>query len=624
MTETNAYIIILVDSDNMNNKYSKMIIFYVFCLCFIGLIGVSAAFFTSLTPSESASTIFAKGGQMNVVYDNKSDNISVSNIYPREEAWVTKKFQVIGNNTTDLLMFYKVKMVIDNNEFGLDLSYKLTGTNTANSGALIPNVSSNAYIGERDVSLGTGYHVKGTGNVHEYTLQIFLKPRNTGNDSRDNQNYAQQANFAAHLVIEIDGTSTEKAPKNWDSAASNTLLAGIKKNYARPTATLTNPITDASASNEAVMSLAPDDYGISYYFRGNVQNNFVSFAGMCWRIVRITGDGSIKLALYDYSSANCTNTGDDLAFARYSGTTYTTKFNENVPEQVNRYYGSQNTLEGNDKYNDLILNPRNNSYQLLSIGGDRKANDNAYMGFMYGTPNSNTYAATHANINKSTILQNLETWYKAKLTAYTDKLADTIWCNDKSTVKNVTMNMFESANGLLNKESLPIPGLGYQKELTMYGSGIRNFGIEQSGENYTNGTGPSLICPKDNDGGKLSKFTVDDTVNGNGNLDYKIGLLTVDEMILAGMATYLVGINNNYDQNSVTSYLRSNANYYYWTLSPVDLLFDGAGVCHSGGGGLLVDAYVERSSALRPVVSLKSATTISGGNGTASSPFVIN
>ena len=582
MTETNAYIIILVDSDNMNDKYSKMIIFYVFCLCFIGLIGISAAFFTSLTPSESGSTIVAKGGQMNVVYDNKSANISVSNIYPREEALLTKKFQVIGNNTTDLLMFYKIKMVVDNNEFGLDLSYKLTGTNTSNSGALIPNVLSNAYIGERDVSLGTGYHVKGTGNVHEYTLQIFLKPRNTGNDSRDNQNYAQQANFAAHLVIEIDGTSTEKAPKNWDKAGSNTLLAGIKKNYASPTATLTNPITDASASNEAVMSLAPDDYGISYYFRGNVQNNFVSFANMCWRIVRITGDGSIKLALYDYSSASCTNTGDTLAFARYNGNTYTTEFNEQY-------------------------------------------NDNAYVGFMYGTPNSSTYAATHANINKSTILQNLETWYKAKLTSYTDKLADTIWCNDKSTVKDVTLNQTASEKGVLNKDSMVYNGLGYQKELTMYGSGIRNFGIEQSGENYTNGTGPSLICPKDNDGGKLSKFTVDDTVNGNGNLDYKIGLLTVDEMILAGMATYLVYYNNNYDENSITSYLISNANYYYWTLSPGAFADDGAAlVLRSGGGGRLVFGYVVDFCALRPVVSLKSATTISGGNGTASSPFVIN
>ena len=156
-------------------KENKIIIIAIVLALTVLFSGLTYAYFTSATSSESGSTIVAKGGQMNVVYDNKSANISVSNIYPREEAWVTKKFQVIGNNTTDLLMFYKVKMVIDNNEFGLDLSYKLTGTNTANSGALIPNVSSNAYIGERDVSLGTGYHVKGKNNVHEYTLQIFLK-----------------------------------------------------------------------------------------------------------------------------------------------------------------------------------------------------------------------------------------------------------------------------------------------------------------------------------------------------------------------------------------------------------------------------------------------------------------
>ena len=618
MTETNAYSIILVDSDNMNNKYSKMIIFYVFCLCFIGLIGLSAAFFTSLTPSESASTIVAKGGSMSIRYDNKSGNIVVSNVYPKEDAWVTKKFQVIGNNTTDLLMFYKVKMVIDNNEFGLDLSYTLTGTNTANSGALIPNVSSNAYIGEHDVSLGTGYHIKGKNNVHEYTLKIFLKPSNK------DQNYAQQANFAAHLVIEIDGTSTEKAPKNWDKAGSNTLLAGIKKNYASPTATLTNPITDTSASNEAVMSLAPDDYGISYYFRGNVQNNFVSFAGMCWRIVRITGDGSIKLALYDYSSANCTNTGNDLAFARYSGEHYYTPFNGTDPELVNRYYGSQNTLEGNDKYNDLILNPRNNSYQLLPLRKDIQYDDNAYIGFMYGTPNSNTYAQTHANINKSVILQKLEAWYKAKLTAYTDKLTDTIWCNDKSTVKDVTINQGESENGVLNKQSVVFPGLGYKQELTLYGAGNRLFHLSQSREKFSSAMGPSLICPKDNDGGKLSKFTVDDTKNGNGKLDYKIGLLTADEMVLAGMTAYPTYVNNNYDNASVTSYLRSNANYDYWTLSPIAFDGDGALVWRAGGDGRLDGYGVDISHALRPSIALKSDTTISGGNGTASSPFVIN
>ena len=95
-------------------------------------------------------------------------------------------------------------------------------------------------------------------------------------------------------------------------------------------------------------------------------------------------------------------------------------------------------------------------------------------------------------------------------------------------------------------------------------------------------------------------------------------------MVLAGMATYPVYTNNNYDQNSLTSYLISNANYYYWTLSPVDFYFGDAYVWNSDVAGRLGDGVVDYSYALRPVVSLKSATTISGGNGTASSPFVVN
>ena len=562
-------------------KKNKIIIIAISFALVLLFSGLTYAYFTSATSSESGSTIVAKGGQMNVVYDNKSANISVSNIYPREEAWVTKKFQVIGNNTTDLLMFYKVKMVVDNNEFGLDLSYTLTGTNTSNSGALIPNVINSANIGLNDVSFGTGYHIKGENNVHEYTLQIFFKPRNTGDDSSDNQNYGQEANFAAHLVIEIDGTSTTSSPSNWDKVGSNTLLAGIKKNYTRPTATLTNPVTDISASNEAVMSLTPDDYGISYYFRGNVRNNFVSFAGMCWRIVRITGDGSIKMTLYDNASEKCTHSGGLLAFARYNGDTYKTKFNE-------------------------------------------KFNDNAYIGFMYGTPNSTTYAATHANINKSTILQNLETWYKAKLTAYTDKLADTIWCNDKSTVKNLVSTNFNIDNGELLKDAVVYGGLGYQKEYSVYGPYARNIGFEQGYIN-TLGTGPSLICPKDNDGGKLSKFTVDDTVNGNGNLDYKIGLLTVDEMALAGLAPYTNSKKKRFDPNSITSYLRNNAiNGEYWALSPRGFINIASVAWTSTNLGSLGSGLVHSSYALRPAISLKNDVTISGGNGTVSSPFVVN
>ena len=98
-------------------KRNKIIIIAISFALVLLFSGLTYAYFTSATSSESASTIVAKGGSMNIRYDNKSANITVSNIYPREEAWVNKKFQVIGNNTTDLDMIYKVKMIVDNNRF---------------------------------------------------------------------------------------------------------------------------------------------------------------------------------------------------------------------------------------------------------------------------------------------------------------------------------------------------------------------------------------------------------------------------------------------------------------------------------------------------------------------------
>ena len=38
-------------------------------------------------------------------------------------------------------------------------------------------------------------------------------------------------------------------------------------------------------------------------------------------------------------------------------------------------------------------------------------NDNAFVGYMYGTKESSTYAETHANKNDSTIKKYIDNWY---------------------------------------------------------------------------------------------------------------------------------------------------------------------------------------------------------------------
>ena len=572
-------------------KNNVIIVMFIVVLTMVIGIGLSYAFFSArISGEESESTIVMEAGSLSIEYADLSNAITVSKIYPKEDAWVTKEFKVTGKNTTDLVLFYKIKIVLDNNEFeGLGLSYSLESKNTGNNGNIIPSISKE-YIGKDDVNLGQGYFVNtgSTSKEHKYTLKIYFK------ENGEDQNYLQGAKFAAHIEIESGDKAVTLTPEGWDEAGSGTLLAGIKANYPTVMQPLTNPGKEASSSSEAVLAGAVDDYGMSYYFRGNVTNNYVQFANKCWRIVRVTGDGSIKLVLHNdnvnkvASPCASSNNSTTAAFARYSGTKYTTAFNN-------------------------------------------KRDDNAYVGFMYGTAGSSTYAKTHANINKSTILQNLETWYKNNLASYESKLADTIWCNDKSTKTNqtITTASLNTTTNKLNKSVDTIPGRGYGTNLSLYSVAQRTVAnyhyTDTSNKTYGPvGTGPTLICPLDNDGGKLSKLTVSDTINGNGALDYKVGLLTVDEVLYAGSIDYYGYQALNYNNSSINNYLRENSTgAWYWSFSPYSF-YGSAGVLNVGGSGCVSSYWVASTLGLRPAVSLTSATTISGGNGTSSNPFVIN
>ena len=318
-------------------------------------------------------------------------------------------------------------------------------------------------------------------------------------------------------------------------------------------------ITSNKNTTEALLASTVDDYGTSYYFRGAVKNNYVEFANKCWRIVRITGDGSVKLVLHNDNTAGAANpcssanNSTNAAFARYTGTTYKSKFNTDY-------------------------------------------NDNAYIGFMYGQAGASDYASAHANTNKSTILTNLETWYNNNLESYESKLADTIWCNDKSTFTTFTSG---STFGTV---------LGYGTNQTGYGAYNRIFG-----GNAASYASPSLICPNDNNGGKLSKFTVKDTTNGNGNLTYKIGLLTADEIAFAGSIAYTYNLSTYLQENTGTQ--------WWWSLSPTNFFGDYAVVWYVGSG-YLNHSIVGNDNGVRPAISLISSTNVTG-DGTSENPYIV-
>ena len=182
---------------------------------------------------------------------------------------------------------------------------------------------------------------------------------------------------------------------------------------------------------------AEDDLGTSYYFRGAVDNNYVKFANFYWRIIRINGDGSIRM-IYAGTSAHAN--GESETDSYISETAY------------------------------------NSSYD-----------DNTYVGYMTGSTGATTYASAHSNTNNSTIKGVIDTWYKTNIEdkGYSSYVADAIYCNDRSIAND------SATNTMLTKmiSSWTNTGLGYGTNVTAYGGAKRNF-VDHT---------PSLKCPNNND-----------------------------------------------------------------------------------------------------------------------------
>ena len=137
---------------------------------------------------------------------------------------------------------------------------------------------------------------------------------------------------------------------------------------------------ESDKSDKGLYQMADDD-GISYYYRGSVNNNYVKYAGAYWRIIRINGDGSVRL-LYAGTTANASGSGLNIKSAAFNG----------------------------------------------------KRDNPAYVGYMYGSTLNTSYEKTNANENDSNIKKELDNWYKTHIlgTSNESVIADAGFCNDRS------------------------------------------------------------------------------------------------------------------------------------------------------------------------------------------------
>ena len=109
--------------------------------------------------------------------------------------------------------------------------------------------------------------------------------------------------------------------------------------------TLTTSSNNTNDESGLYISTATNTGEPTYYFRGNVENNYVSFAGFMWRIVRINEDGTVRIIMQDGINNNAT-----YAFnSNYNNYTYMYYSNSEVKPILENWYqtniGSKSNLD---------------------------------------------------------------------------------------------------------------------------------------------------------------------------------------------------------------------------------------------------------------------------------------
>ena len=356
-----------------------------------------------------------------------------------------------------------------------------------------------------------------------------------------------------------------------------------------------------------------------YYYRGAVENNNAKFAGFCWKVVRTTETGGTKLIYNGKPDGNgeCTNTtgsatqvsapqfSGNLSSPASSGYMYGTAylFGEQSKNSSHVYgntfvyengtYTLSSTRNGVDVTHHYTCFSTSASCEQLSyvyyIYGDKVW----YFSLKDGKSMEDTIQEMQENTSNSSVKTAIDNWFSGTFVSYftnlnkdySDYLEDTTWCNDRS------MN---EAN-CFNPDGGNITG-----GMVSYGARVRI------------GTGSyNLTCPNKNDA-----YTVNDTVNGNGALTYPVGLLTLDEVLLAG----------GYSSANSSYYLKTNTGW--WIMSPYGFggsngyAFFGAKQYYVNSDGSLSNSDVTNYFGIRPSISIASNVKIAkGGDGSSATPY---
>ena len=390
----------------MKEKFNEIIhskkIIVILIIVLIILVGVASTYAWFTWSSTNNTSLTMSIGELADVNFTTGNDISTNSLSPVFNYTDGEKTTFTIRNKTDTEISYKILLNITSIADELkssSLKYKLLNNNTVVAEGDFSNITSNSSTSIYNGTLGN--------ESASFTFYLYID----GNEEND----------LSMMGKSLSGNITVTAGDIPALITLNRLNEISIKNNGNGTLVVDNEhtpdFTTVSGNNGTAISgntslgdgtkgiyVAEDDLGTSYYFRGAVENNYVYFANYIWRIIRINGDGTIRMI---YAGSSPYENGYDDSSSRYMDI-------------------------GDSKFNT-------------------STDDNTYVGYMTGTPNATTYDETHSNTTDSTIKAFVDEWYSGAIfnQGFENYVADAIYCNDRSVVEIEDLSLTGNGIGAL-------------------------------------------------------------------------------------------------------------------------------------------------------------------------------
>ena len=602
----------------------KLIILTILMLLFLS-IGGTFAYYTTSAVATNITQI--KSGNLTMTVDGGGNsNTSFMPAKCTSEYVIKKKIVATSTNTSGGKVSFSIGMNIATLSDSLkreSMRYTLTTNASSCTDGIISSGSfKNKTVGSDVWLIKNDYNnITKSGNNYTKTYYLYIWLDET-----------ETQNLSGSISVNMKGTSSNNPnlPIDYgydDGNGTNTLFYKIKSSANKYTRIDFSKTSEQDNTKGIYTTTNTENNVPVYYYRGAVDNNHVLFANFCWRIVRTTETGGIKL-IYDGKPSNgqCNNTDADTTIGHiqfntsydspaYVGYMYNTAHTASSKDITtlsgNIVFGNDATYDASTKIYTLkdtktLTNPSNwnteysnytDKYHYTCFSSGTTCQSVYYIHIIYSKDKHAYYFTLtngkkpkdllndmfegNINVKESNAKVKIDAWYKTNMTSYTSKLEDSGFCNDR------TYYNFNTS--------------GWNKDYSNYDKWLY-FGSRQRLENRK----LSLVCPR-----QLDKFTVS-VDNGNGKLTYPVGMITVEEIAYAG------GVIR---QTNTSYYLYNEVNN--WSFSPSafrDWLAGEFDLSSSGNFGI---GIVAGTLSGRPVVSLKQGIAVASGSGTSSSPYVI-